>query len=113
MDRHGWTASAIGALALLCALLLVAGIAVAQPMRVADELAVEVQAERVASALVRPADPQLLVIQLTSDKSRITPALGIRWWLAQRRASFELMVRRSLDSQRVEPQIGVQVAFGD
>jgi hypothetical protein len=119
MDRRDWTASAIGTLALVCALLLVAGIAMAQPMKLSEDLALEVHAiddvrlRGSASALIRPTDPQLLMVQLASDNARIQPAVGVRWWLAQRRASFDLMARRSLDGQRVEPQIGLPFAFGD
>jgi len=119
MDMRDWTASAIGTVALLCAMLLVAGVALAQPLKLADDVALEFHAVHdaglrgTASALLRPTDPQVLVLQVASDNARIQPALGVRWWLAQRRASFDLMARRSLDGQRVEPLIGMQFAFGD
>jgi len=122
MDRHGWTASAIGMLALLCALLLVAGVSLAQPLRLAEDLSLEVHAppdagpaQRVrgsASALFGAPDQQLFVVQLASEDARLQPALGVRWWLAQRRASFDVMARRSADGQAVEPRFGVQFVFG-
>lgn len=122
MDRHGWTASAIGTLALLCALLLVAGVALAQPLKLADDLSLELQAppdagptQRVrgsASALLGPPDQQLFVVQLASEDARLQPAVGMRWWLAHRRASFDVMARRSANGQAVEPRVGMQFAFG-
>lgn len=122
MDRHGWTASAIGMLALLCALLLVAGVSLAQPLRLANDLAVELHAPSdaapaqgvrgSASALLGTPDQQLFVVQVASEHARLQPAIGMRWWLAHRRASFDVMARRSANGQTVEPQIGMQFEFG-
>lgn len=63
-----------------------------------------------ATALYRPGSRHFVFMQVASQDQQLVPAVGMRWWLAPRRASLDVSARRSLDGQSVEPRIGFQLS---
>ncbi|WP_348754336.1 hypothetical protein [uncultured Aquincola sp.] len=64
------------------------------------------------STLWRVAGEHLMYLQLASEPAGTAQTVGMRWWLVPRRATLDVSAYRPVDTQRVEPRLGLSVTLG-
>ncbi|MEF7613474.1 hypothetical protein V4F39_06075 [Aquincola sp. MAHUQ-54] len=118
--RLGWMATGDARLGWQTARALVAA---GSLLRLNDDWAMELQFGRDRSAaalrsrakwstLWRVAGEHLLYVQVAAEEAGAAQVIGLRWWLAPRRATLDLSAHRSFDGERIEPRFNLSVRLG-
>lgn len=64
------------------------------------------------STLWRVAGEHLMYMQLASEPAGTAQTVGMRWWLVPRRATLDLSAYRPVNTDRIEPRLGLSMSLG-
>lgn len=77
-------------------------------MKMGRDLSAGLGTRATLSGMYRHEERHLVFMQLAAEDAGVTPAVGLRWWLA-RHTSFDLMARRAPNGSAIEPHFALQI----